>query len=121
MSNANQIVQMTNAERYRLKNKAKQGWKCYYIEREYVEHLQVQRNTMRQEVLRLRANNEERDYDHLKQMFLELYDKVGQLCDCPVCFETLTKEVTSVPLCGHLVCKPCKEKMTCCPVCRKKY
>jgi hypothetical protein len=32
------------------------------------------------------------DLNYLKKQFLELYEKVGELTDCPVCFETLTKE-----------------------------
>ena len=52
---------------------------------------------------------------------MELYDKVGELVDCPVCLETMTKEKTAIPLCGHLICKECKENISVCPICRGKY
>jgi hypothetical protein len=61
------------------------------------------------------------DITFLTRQFLELYDKVGEMCDCPVCFCTLTKEETAVPFCGHLVCKACKLRLTECPTCRKSY
>jgi len=107
----------------RLENKAKAGWKCYFIERDLVYDLQNTRNQLRQEVIALKQNYSDQpvDYEHLKQMFLTLYDKVGELCDCPICFETMTKELTHIGLCGHLVCKVCKEKISDCPICRKKY
>lgn len=122
-NNPNTQITMTNKEKWSLENKAKQGWKCYFIEREHIYELQNHRDLLRQQVQQLRSNNRSSapDYEHLKQMFLDLYDKVGELCDCPVCMETMTKEQTAVPLCGHLVCKTCKDKMTDCPICRKKY
>jgi hypothetical protein len=113
-------IQMTNREKWSLEAKAKQGWKCYFIERDFIYNLQETRNNVRTTAQAIR-NGETPDITHLTQIFLELYDKVGELCDCPVCMETLTKEQTAVPLCGHLLCKSCKEKMTDCPICRKKY
>jgi len=111
---------LTNREKWSLEAKAKQGWKCYFIERDYIYDLQQTRNNARATAQQIRQGATP-DITHLTQMFLELYDKVGELCDCPVCMETLTKEQTSVPLCGHLVCKTCKEKMAECPICRKTY
>jgi hypothetical protein len=65
------------------------------------------------------------DMTHLKNQFIELYDKVNSQIDCPVCFEVLTKEILEVPNCGHLICKGCKDKIkekdSLCPCCRKKY
>lgn len=119
MSNPDASITMTNKEKWRLEAKAKQGWKCYYIEREHTYQLQEVRENLRQSVEELR-NNERGDYEHLKNMFLTLYEKVGELCDCPVCFETMTKEVTFVPLCGHLICKDCKSRLDKCVICRKK-
>jgi hypothetical protein len=120
--NPNTQITMTNREKWSLEAKAKQGWKCYFIEREHIYQLQEHRDQLRQQVQQLRTNDTTApDYEHLKQMFLDLYDKVGEMCDCPVCMETMTKERTAVPLCGHLVCKTCKEKMVDCPICRKKY
>ena len=117
-TNPNTLITMTIKEKYRLESKAKVGWKCFYVEREYVYDLQQTKNDLRLEVMRLKENQEV-DYKHLKQMFLTLYDKVGELCDCPICFETLTKELTYIPSCGHLLCKNCKDKITVCPICRK--
>jgi len=119
-NNPNTKITMTNKEKWSLEAKAKQGWKCYFIEREYIYGLQEQRNHLREQVNELRTGKEI-EYEHLKQMFLNLYDKVGELCDCPICYNTMTKEITSIPLCGHLVCKNCRERIKECPICRKKY
>jgi hypothetical protein len=118
--NPNANANITNKEKWSLEGKAKQGWKMYFMEREKLYTLQRQRDQARQTANDLRANTAV-DYEHLKQMFLDLYAKVGELCDCPICFETMTKEKTSVPLCGHLVCVDCRAKIDCCPMCRKKY
>ena len=70
------------------------------------------------------------DYDlditFLKNQFIEMYDKLKQYSECPVCYETLTKSNIEVPKCGHLICKSCVEKIKrsstpVCPNCRKKY
>ncbi len=124
MANPNANANLTNKDKWTLEAKAKQGWKCYFIERDHIYELQQHRNTLRAEVERLREDGgggSANDYDHLKQMFLDLYARVGELCDCPVCFETLSKDLTAVPLCGHLVCKECKARMVACPICRKTY
>lgn len=120
-NNPNTKIEMTNREKWSLEGKARQGWKCYFIQREQIYELQEHRNQLRDQVRNLRANNAVPDYEHLKKMFLDLYDKVGEACDCPVCYEAMMKENTDVPLCGHLVCKECRKKMTECPVCKKKY
>ena len=111
---------ITNKEKWSLEAKAKQGWKCYYIERDAIYDLQTTRNALRAEVLQLRTNPQG-DFEHLKQMFLTLYDKVGEVCDCPICYEPMVKENTYVAMCGHLVCKDCRSKIVECPICRKKY
>jgi len=118
--NPNTQITMTLREKWALEAKAKQGWKCYFIERDFIYSLQDTRNNVRETAQQIRSGATP-DITHLTQMFLELYDKVGELCDCPVCYETMTKETTSVPMCGHLVCKECKEKITECPICRKNY
>jgi len=112
---------MTNREKWALEAKARQGWKCYFMSRETIHDLQNVRDNMRAQVALLRVERQPADYEHLKKMFLELYDKVGELCDCPICYESMTKDNTHVGLCGHLVCKSCKERITDCPICRKKY
>jgi len=118
--NPNANANITNKEKWSLELKAKQGWKCYFIEREHIHRLQSHRNNMRAEVQQIQSGAKP-DYEHLKQMFLDLYAKVGELCDCPVCFETLSKDKTCVPLCGHLICNDCRSRITDCPICRKKY
>lgn len=119
-NNPNTQITMTNREKWALEAKAKQGWKCYFIERDYIYELQQTRNNVRATAQQIR-NGDTPDITHLTQMFLELYDKVGELCDCPICFEQMTKEQTSVPMCGHLICKECKTKVEECPICRKRY
>jgi hypothetical protein len=121
-NNPNTKIEMTNREKWSLQAKAKQGWKCYFIERDQIYELQEVRHQLRDQVINLRNNTGDvPDYEYLKKMFLDLYDKVGEVCDCPVCYEPLTKENTDVPLCGHLVCKTCKPQMVECPICKKKY
>jgi hypothetical protein len=118
--NPNANANLTNREKWSLEGKAKSGWRMYFTEREKVYALQQHREQAREVAVNLRANAPV-DYDHLKQMFLDLYEKVGDLCDCPICFETMTKDKTSVPLCGHLVCVDCRSRIAECPICRKKY
>lgn len=119
--NPNTKIEMTLREKWSLEGKAKSGWRCYFAQREKIYDLQEQRDELRQQVRNIRNGSETPDYEHLKKMFLDLYDKVGEMCDCPVCYETLTKDNTDLPLCGHLVCKECKPKMVECPVCKKRY
>jgi hypothetical protein len=120
MANPNGNSGLTNKEKWALEGKAKSGWKLYFIEREYTYELLATRNNVRPMVQAIRGG-ETPDIQHLTRMFLELYDKVGEITDCPVCFEGMTKENTTVPMCGHLVCKACKAKLEECPICRKKY
>ena len=83
---------LTNREKWSLESKAKAGWKCYFIERDYIYDLQRIRNNTRHTVLAIRSG-ETPDISHLTNMFLELYDKVGQLCDCPICLDTMDKDI----------------------------
>ncbi len=129
------MSELPRNERLRLEAKAKSGWRCYFTEREKVYRLQEQRRENIETVRILRSEAPRRfrfinenepprvdvEYENLKRMFLELYDKVGELCDCPVCYEQMTKDNTCVPLCSHLICKACRERLDTCPVCRKKY
>ena len=34
------------------------------------------------------------DIEFLRKAYLELYEKVGDLTDCPVCFDTMVKDNT---------------------------
>lgn len=118
-SNNNNLITMTRKEKWALENKAKSGWRCYFIEREKVHNLSNIRDELREEVDALRNGIENPNYEHLKQMFLNLYEKVGEICDCPICYEPLLKENTFVPNCGHIFCKDCKQRINECPICRK--
>lgn len=112
---------LTNRDKWSLEGKAKQGWKCYFIEREWAYRIQEVREPNRDLVRGLREGTAVPDYEHLKNMFLELYDKVGELTNCPVCLEAMTKEKTTVPTCGHLICKDCRPRVERCPLCKKNY
>jgi hypothetical protein len=61
------------------------------------------------------------DYSHLKNMFLDVYNEVDKMVECPVCYTDLTKDCLFVSNCGHLLCKTCKSKLTSCPICRVQY
>ncbi len=121
---SNQTITITRKEKYALEQKAKSGWRCFFIQREANYHLQETTYRMAGEVNRLRreaTNPSNAEYEHLKSMFLELYDKVGELTNCPICFDPMTKDTTHVGSCGHLVCKTCKTRISQCPICRKSY
>ena len=93
-----------------------------YVERELIYDLQMTRIEVGPVVQQIRRG-ETPDITHLTQMFLDLYDKVGELCDCPVCLETMDKDKTHIPICGHLICKTCKAnpQLDKCPICRKAW
>ena len=119
-NNPNAQITMTNRERWALEGKAKQGWKCYFIERNARFEISEIRENMRSSAELIR-NGEVPDIQHLTALFLDLYDKVGEICDCPVCYEPMTKDNSTLPLCGHMVCLECKPRLTECPICRKNY
>ena len=81
---ANTQITMTNKEKWALEAKAKSGWKVYFLERERVYALQLIRNQMRQQVIQMKQG-EKPDITHLSNMFLELFAKCGEMCECPVC------------------------------------
>ena len=120
--NPNANSGLTNREKWALENKAKLGWKCYFVERELIYDLQMTRIEVGPVVQQIRRG-ETPDITHLTQMFLDLYDKVGELCDCPVCLETMDKDKTHIPICGHFICKTCKAnpQLDKCPICRKAW
>lgn len=121
-NNPNNTIEITLRDKWSLESKAKRAWRCFFIQRDKIHELQTFRDELIEEVAQLRTANETpTDYEHLKKMFLELYDKVGEMCDCPICFEAMRKDNTDVPLCGHLVCKECRTRITECPVCKRKY
>lgn len=116
----NQLTQITNREKFILERKAKQGWRLYYLERERnnLIHATYREATPIANQLR---NNETIDITNLTRMFLELYEKVGELCNCPVCYEPMEKDNIFIPVCSHLICKNCKSRVETCPICRAKY
>lgn len=120
---------ITTAERKRLESKAKVGWKNYYTLRDDFDELSQYFSDVKTEnkkLIETIKSGGDVDTEYLKKQFLDLYEKVGELTDCPVCFETLTKENSEVPSCGHLICKDCKLKICNvgnkeCPICKAKY
>ena len=125
----NQKITMTKGEVWGLQTKAKQGWRCYYVMCDeydfmssYVADLRTRNHQM---VETIRAGGEV-DICHLQNVFIEMYDKLGEYVDCPICLEQLTKANIIVPKCGHTICKECCERVKAtptpnCPVCRRKY
>ena len=118
--NPNQQAQITNREKWALERKAKQGWRMYFLERERNEEVHTTYLEARPLVRQIQ-NREQVDITHLTQMFLNLYEKVGEMCNCPVCFEPMAKDNIFVPVCSHLICKECKARVELCPICRKEY
>jgi len=120
---------MTRGQKTALENKAKVGWRHFYMMRDDYDELAVFFSAERQhnrELIESIKNGGAVDIEFLKKQFLELYDKVGDLTDCPVCMETMTKENSDVPQCGHMICKGCKDTICQsakkeCPICKKKY
>lgn len=120
---------ITTAEKKRLESKAKVGWKNYYTLRDDFDELSQYFSEVRAEnkkLIETIKSGGDVDTEYLKKQFLDLYEKVGELTDCPVCFETLTKENSDVPSCGHLICKGCKLNICNmgnkeCPICKAKY
>jgi hypothetical protein len=115
---------ITAASRYALELKAKSGWRAFFRMRDRYDNLTNYLDNKNAELRAMRDAikvGEEVDITHLKRQFIELYEKVGEMTECPVCFETLTKEIIDIPNCGHMVCKGCKSKMVCCPLCKAKY
>jgi hypothetical protein len=130
MSNQ-QLVTMTRAEKNSLITKSKQGWKFYYTVLDEYSNLAEYAHSLRQSQLanRMRDANyvaTQDDMTHLRTQFVEMYDKIQELTQCPVCFDTLTKENIKVKICGHFICKECydiiMEGNSCeCPICRAKW
>ena len=121
-------ITISRREKFLLEQKAKQGWRCFFILRDNFDILCQSYNTLiedNREMVKLIREGGEIDINHLKNQFVEMYDKLKEYTECPVCFETLTKENLDVPTCGHVICKGCKERIMAdkclCPICKKKY
>ena len=113
-------MSQTNAQ---LQRKAKQGWKCYFTL--VKEHEQFRDRTVAQyDLLRQRLQrNEEVDIVYLTEQFLQMYEQISNLINCPVCLEPMTRDQIHLPFCGHMICKGCKAtgNLVRCVICRKLY
>lgn len=130
---SNQQITMTRGEKFKLEQKAKQGWRCFFIMRDevdglndYIRNFQDRNRIMRQNLNDPNYEMDTLDITYLQNQFKEMYDKLKEYSECPVCYETLTKDNMEVPKCGHLICKGCVERIKAtatpnCPNCRKKY
>lgn len=129
MNRASNTVTMTANDKKVLEYKAKQGWRCYFIMRDdfdslsgFVYDLRHSNSVLRQRL----QDGEDIDIEFLKKQYIEMYDKLKEYTECPVCLETLTKDNIEVPKCGHTICKSCIQAIKSsmdpkCPNCRKKY
>jgi hypothetical protein len=118
-------------EKDSLDLKAKAGWRSFYVLREkynnlgdYVRNLVVINSLLRTQLDDPEYNVSSHDITHLKNQFVDMYDRLKDFTECPVCFETITKNNIYIPKCGHLLCMSCMEKIKSdgkkfCPTCRK--
>ena len=93
-----------------LKQKAKTGWRLYFIWNEMYNDLMGSRGTFVQENKELRKKieeNEDIDITFLKKQFIEMYDTLKKEGECPICYGALAKENIHVANCGHMLCKGC--------------
>ena len=126
----NTPITITLGEKRELERKAKAGWKCFFMMRDDYCDMNESYGTLlyqhRELVKQLKEGKKDVDLTFLINTFVELYDKVKENSECPVCMELLTKENIEVPSCGHLICKDCKKNIMektdkKCPCCRKLY
>ena len=126
---SNQMISIKRSELNKLENKAKVGWKYYYIMKDdynEISHYFAEARAENKKLIETIKSGGDVDIAFLKKQFMELYEKVGELTDCPVCMETMTKENSEVGSCGHMICKNCKD-IIChsdkkeCPICKKAY
>lgn len=54
---------------------------------------------------------------HLLKKFSTILQSLGQLLECPVCFD-IVKPPAWQCCHGHILCGPCRMRSTRCPVCR---
>ena len=114
-------ITITKREHTQLIQKAKVGWRSFFNLREYYyDELEIARNSAKVVVQKITSENV--DIEFLKSQYLELYQKVNKMFECPVCLEEYeNKEAVDVLHCGHMLCKTCKEHIPDkkCPICRK--
>jgi hypothetical protein len=114
------VPEFTQQQKWELEQKAKRGWSLFFRTRERMDFL-IHNRLENAHIVREIRRGGEVDLTHLKKLFLDLYDKVGEIVDCPVCFEPMMKDNTFIPNCGHLICKTCRPQIqgNKCPTCRK--
>jgi hypothetical protein len=121
---SNSTISVSHQEIKKLQIKAKVGWKNFYsLQEEYSKLALFFSSSLAENRVLLEQiqNNEPVDITFLQNQFKDLYDKVKNYTECPICFETLTKSNMEVPSCSHLLCKSCMSKLTDCPICRVKF
>ena len=121
-------VQISQKELAKLRLKAKSGWRKYFVLRDEYESLCDFVNEVRQKSEEMIQRSEQKsDCTYLKTQYVEMYEKLREYTDCPVCLQTLRAQNIHVPLCGHILCVSCHEKIKStenepkCPKCRKIY
>jgi hypothetical protein len=120
----NNTLTITATEKKRLETKSKAGWASYYALLNRFDNLSDYVGNLSNRNIELRdklKNGGDIDVEYLKTQFMEMYDKLKEYSECPVCFETITKDTAKLGNCGHLVCMDCFDKLDNCPICRKKY
>lgn len=118
----------TEAQRKALERKSKTGWAFYYSMKdnrdnlaEFVDSLRQRNTELRKKLNDVDLEMNTLDITYLKNQFIEMYDKLKEYTECPVCFETITKHNGKLANCGHLHCVTCYEKLDNCSICRKKF
>ena len=59
--------------------------------------------------------------ENIKKLFLKNYRNDPCVNSCPVCWENIPIENAEIPICLHIICKTCYQKVSKCPLCRKPY
>jgi len=127
---SNNTITVSRYDYNQLEKKAKCGWKAFFVMRDMMDELIEYKNELQEQVKQLRQETKQQDenknvddYCFLKTKFLEMFDKLGELTDCPICYEGLLKSQSAVLNCGHIICKTCKGKLEKkeCPICRCKF
>lgn len=135
MSNqsSNTIITNLRSELSKALQKAKRGWRSYFLLvdnyeelRAYVADLQQRNRAFRDQLTGTNTSNTDIDIDYLKSQFIDMYDRLQRYTQCPVCYEAITKENIEVPRCGHIICKVCVERIKetnnpNCPICTRRY
>uniref|UniRef100_A0A6C0J0Q1 RING-type domain-containing protein n=1 Tax=viral metagenome TaxID=1070528 RepID=A0A6C0J0Q1_9ZZZZ len=60
-------------------------------------------------------------YTRTQKLWREMYKKINEFQQCPVCYETIEPDALIVPNCTHMICDTCVRKCDNCPLCRDKY